>query len=41
VSLALVIQHAKGLRHIALCSLPGYTIFLHVILYKRQGFKKK
>ena len=31
VSLALVIQHAKRMRHIVICDPSGSTIFIHVI----------
>jgi len=31
VSVALVIQHAKRMRHIVICGLPRPTIFLHII----------
>jgi len=31
VSVALVIQHALGMLHIAICGLSGSTLFFHVI----------
>jgi hypothetical protein len=33
VSVALLIQHAMRMRHIAICSLSGSTSFFHIILY--------
>jgi len=32
VFVALVIQHAKRMRHIVICCLPSSTIFFHIIL---------
>jgi len=40
VSVALVIRHAKILRHIVICGLPGFIIFLHIISQK-PGVSKK
>ena len=34
--LALAIQHAISMRHIAMCSLPRCTIFTHLISYMAQ-----
>ena len=31
VSVVLVIQHAKRMRHIVTCSLPRSTVFFHII----------
>jgi hypothetical protein len=31
VFVALGIQHAMRVRHIAICGIPGPTIFLHII----------
>jgi len=31
VSVALGIQNAMRMRHIAICGLPSYTIFSHII----------
>jgi hypothetical protein len=31
VFIALGIQHAKHMRHIVICDLPGSTIFFHIV----------
>ena len=31
VFVALVIQHARSMRHIVICGLSGFTLFLHII----------
>jgi hypothetical protein len=36
VSVALFIQHAMGMRHIAICDLSGSTKLLHIL--KRHDF---
>ena len=33
-------QHSMGMRHILICSLPGSTIFFHII-HKLHELKKK
>jgi hypothetical protein len=40
VFVALVIQHAKRMRHIVICVLLGSTIFSHVISYNGTMFGK-
>jgi len=40
VSEALVIQHAMGMRHIAICGLSGSTILFHILI-KGKIFGKK
>ena len=39
VCVALGIQHAKCMRHIVNCGLPGSTIFFHTS-HKRHDFQK-
>jgi hypothetical protein len=41
VFLALGIQHAMCMRHIAICGLPRSTIFFHFIPQKKKDFRKK
>jgi len=41
VCVAFVIQHAKRMRHIAICGLPRYTIFFPHYLINRTVFGKK
>ena len=36
--IALAIQHAMRMRHIVICDLPRYTVFLHI--HKRHDFRK-
>jgi len=38
---ALVIQHAMRMRHVVICVLPRYTIFLHIISKTARYLKKK
>jgi hypothetical protein len=40
VSVALVIQHAVRMRHIAICDLPPLQYF-STVSHKRHGLKKK
>ena len=40
VSVTLVIQHAKRMRRVTFCGLPGSTIFSH-ISHKRHDFREK
>ena len=40
VSVALVIQHAMRMRHIAICGLPGSTAF-SALSHKRHDFREK
>jgi hypothetical protein len=40
VSVALVMQHAKRLRHIVICDLSGSTIFLHIFSLRQDVLKK-
>ena len=41
VSVVLIIQHAKRMRHIAICGLPGSTIFWPQFLINATNFGKK
>ena len=41
VSVALVIRHAKILRHVVICGLPGFTIFLLIVSQKARVSKEK
>jgi hypothetical protein len=41
VFVALVIQHAMGMRRAVICGLPGTIIFFSTFSHKRQDFRKK
>jgi len=41
VFVAMVTQHAISMHHIIICGLSGYTIFVHIILQKKNFSKKK
>jgi len=41
VSVDFVTQHAKRMRHIVISSLPGSTIFFHIISYTAGFYIKK
>jgi len=38
---ALVIQHAMRMRHIAICACPDLQYFFHIISYTKQFSEKK
>jgi len=41
VSVALVTQHAKRMRRIVICGLPGCTVFFHTIFERKKIIEPK